>query len=218
MKLAIFDLDNTLIAGDSDFLWGKFLEKHGHIDPESQQAGQREAFYRDYQAGKLDIFEFLNFQLRPLADTDIGTLLKWRNEYLREMIDPIILPKASELIETHRSKGHTLLIITATNRFLTEPIAQAFNIDNLIACEPEMQDGRYTGRVTGTPSFAQGKVSRWREWMQQQQFHVEKSWFYSDSHNDIPLLEQVEHPFAVDPDVRLKQAADERDWPVISLR
>jgi len=218
VKLAIFDLDNTLIGGDSDYLWGQFLEQRGYIDAASDYTDKRKAFYRAYQAGTLDIFEFLAFQLRPLAEHDLNTLLSWRSEYLAEMIDPIILPRARELVREHRGRGHELMIITATNRFLTEPIAAAFDIDKLIACEPEMRDGRYTGRVTGTPSYAEGKVSRLREWIQQRQCKVIKSWFYSDSHNDVPLLEQVERPVAVDPDAQLRQVAELRGWPIISLR
>lgn len=218
MELAIFDLDNTLIGGDSDYLWGQFLDQRGYIDAASGHTEKRKAFYRSYQAGKLDILAFLAFQLQALANHDLNTLLSWRTEYMAEMIDPIILPKARELVQDHRGRGHELMIITATNRFLTEPIAAAFNINNLIACEPEMRDGRYTGRVSGTPSYAEGKVSRLREWLQQRQVKVKKSWFYSDSHNDIPLLEQVERPVTVDPDDQLRQVADLRGWPIISLR
>jgi len=217
VKLAIFDLDNTLIGGDSDCLWGQFLGDHHYIDSASYQS-KHDEFYKAYLAGDLDIHEFLAFQLKPLSENDISTLLAWRDAYLEEMIRPIILPKARMLVEDHRSKGHELLIITATNRFLTEPITAEFNIQHLIACEPEMQNGQYTGKVIGIPSYAQGKVTRLQEWITQQPNDIDETWFYSDSHNDIPLLEQVEHPVAVDPDDQLRETAIKNNWPIMSLR
>ncbi len=216
MKLAIFDLDNTLIAGDSDCLWGEFLAEQGYVDSEAYQAGH-EKFYQEYVDGTMDIHEFLEFQLKVLADNDRTTLEEWRKNYIEEKIKPIMLPKAIELVEDHRQQGHELLIITATNRFITEPIAKEFKIENLIACEPEMKDDQYTGKVTGTPSYAQGKVTRLNEWLENHE-QVKESWFYSDSHNDIPLLKEVDHAIAVDADETLITEAKKQNWPVISLR
>ena len=216
VKLAIFDLDNTLIAGDSDCLWGEFLSEHGHVDSAAYRT-EHDQYYQDYLDGQLDINAFLRFQLKPLAENDVDKLEQWRKEYLAEKIKPIILPKAIELVEEHRQQGHELLIITATNRFLTEPIAKEFSIDNLIACEPEIINGQYTGRTVGTPSYAHGKVKRFHEWLNNKK-SPDESWFYSDSHNDIPLLREVDHAIAVDPDESLKEEAEKTGWPIISLR
>ena len=217
MKLAIFDLDNTLIAGDSDCLWGEFLSEQGYVDSDAYQASH-EKFYEEYVAGTMDIYAFLEFQLKVLADNDRQKLEEWRKNYIEEKIKPIILPKAIELVESHRQKGHELLIITATNRFITEPIAKGFNIDNLIACDPEMIDDQYTGKVTGTPSYAEGKVTRLNEWLKNNEQTFDESWFYSDSHNDIPLLKEVDHAIAVDGDDTLITEAEKQNWPIISLR
>jgi HAD superfamily hydrolase (TIGR01490 family) len=217
MKLAIFDLDNTLIGGDSDCLWGDFLSEQGYIDSDAYKKGH-ERFYEQYTAGTMNIYEFLEFQLKVLADNDRTQLEEWRKCFVEEKIKPIMLPKAIELINEHRDKNHELLIITATNRFITEPIANAFNIDNLIACEPEMVDGQYTGKVSGTPSFNEGKVTRLQEWLEKRGQEVEESWFYSDSHNDIPLLKEVDHAIAVDADEKLLEEAKKQNWPIISLR
>jgi HAD superfamily hydrolase (TIGR01490 family) len=216
MKLAIFDLDNTLIAGDSDCLWGEFLSEQGYVDSEAYQAGH-ERFYQEYVEGTMDIHEFLEFQLKILADNERTQLENWRKNYIETKIKPIMLAKAIELVEDHRQQGHELLIITATNRFITEPIAKEFNIENLIACEPEMKDGEYTGKVSGTPSYAQGKVTRLNEWLENHE-QVEESWFYSDSHNDIPLLKEVDHAIAVDADDTLNTEAKKQNWEIISLR
>ncbi len=217
MKLAIFDLDNTLIAGDSDCLWGEFLSEQGYVDSEAYQAGHEE-FYQEYLNGVMDIHAFLEFQLKVLADNDRKQLEEWRKNYIEEKIKPIMLPKAIELINEHRQKKHELLIVTATNRFITEPIANEFKIDNLIACEPELIDGQYTGKVIGTPSYAAGKVIRLNDWLKNHEQKLEESWFYSDSHNDIPLLQEVDHAIAVDADDALRTEAEKRNWPVISLR
>jgi len=217
MKLAIFDLDNTLIAGDSDCLWGEFLSEQGYVDSEAYQAGH-EKFYQEYVKGVMDIHVFLEFQLKVLADNDRVRLEEWRKIYIEEKIKPIILPKAIDLIDEHRQQAHELLIITATNRFITEPIANEFNIENLIACEPELIDGQYTGRVVGTPSYAEGKVIRFNDWLATHDQTLKECWFYSDSHNDIPLLREVDHAIAVDPDESLIHEAKEKDWPIISLR
>ncbi|MEM7027312.1 MAG: HAD family hydrolase [Pseudomonadota bacterium] len=217
MKLAIFDLDNTLIAGDSDCLWGEYLIEIEKVDAEIYRQGH-EQYYQDYLNGELDIREFLEFQLKPLADNNMQVLLEWRKDYVEKKVKPLVLAQAQVLVEQHRDQGHALLIITATNRFLTEPIAAIFNIHDLIACEPEMINGEYTGNVSGTPSYAEGKVTRLQRWLVAQPQQPEETWFYSDSHNDIPLLSQVNHPVAVDPDDLLRKQAVTNGWQIISLR
>ncbi len=217
MPLAIFDLDHTLIGGDSDHLWGQYLCTLGAVDPEVFSR-EHDRYYADYLAGRLDIDAFLRFQLAPLARHPRETLERWRGRFLEEHIRPILLPKADELIAGHRARGDHPLIITATNRFITEPIAGLLGIDDLIATEPEEVDGAFTGRVAGVPSFAEGKVHRLQAWLEEHAMDLAGSWFYSDSRNDLPLLERVDHPVAVDPDPALEAAARERGWPVMSLR
>ncbi len=217
MALAIFDLDNTLLGGDSDYLWGRYLAESAIVDPQSYHDTNL-AFYNDYQSGQLDINAFLQFVFEPLAKNSMQDLLAWRADYLQQKILPIILPKGLELIEQHRQRGDTLLIITATNSFLTTPIAELLKIDHLIATDPEMLDGRYTGKVFGVPSFQHGKVERLQHWLAEHQQDLAGSYFYSDSHNDLPLLEQVDTPIAVDPDDKLAEVARQRDWKILSLR
>lgn len=217
MSLAIFDLDNTLIGGDSDYLWGEFLVKNQLIDAEEYHRAN-ERFYKQYQSGDLDIFEYQAFSLKPLTLHSMEQLLAWHNEFMREMIEPIMLPQAQALIESHRSQGHRPLIITATNTFITRPIAEKLGISELIGTEPEIHEGRFTGRVAGVPSFQQGKVTRLADWLKQHGESLEDSYFYSDSHNDLPLLEQVSYPIAVDADPRLTQVAKEKGWKQMSLR
>lgn len=217
MSLAIFDLDNTLLAGDSDYLWGQFLVERGIVDGEAYELAN-EHFYEQYREGCLDIAEFLRFALKPLADNEPERLYAWRAEFIEEKIRPILLPAAGEVIERHRRAGDLPVIITATNRFVTEPIASLYGIEHLIATTPEFRDGRYTGRFEGTPCFQQGKVTRLDEWLAQNGLELDGSWFYSDSHNDLPLLAKVGNPVAVDPDETLLRIAQENGWPVISLR
>jgi HAD superfamily hydrolase (TIGR01490 family) len=217
LPLALFDLDNTLLAGDSDYLWGQFLVEQGIVDRD-HYAHENERFYRDYHAGRLDIRAFLRFALRPLAAHPVAALHAWRETFLREKIDPVILAPARALVERHRATGDELLLVTATNAFVTAPIAERFGIPHLIATEPEQVNGRYTGEVAGTPAFREGKVERLDAWLAQTGHGLAGSTFYSDSHNDIPLLERVDHPVAVDPDPQLRAYAHQRGWPVISLR
>ena len=217
MALAIFDLDNTLIGGDSDYLWGNYLVSAGLVDKAVYER-ENQRFYDEYRRGTLNIYEFLDFSLRPLADNPPEKLLELRERFMVDMIAPIILPAAVTLIDKHRGQGHIPLIITATNRFVTEPIARAFGVDHLLATEPEIIDGRYTGRVAGTPTFREGKVRRIRQWLSHNNANLADSWFYSDSHNDLPLLEMVSHPVAVDPDETLRQHAEMKGWSIISLR
>jgi HAD superfamily hydrolase (TIGR01490 family) len=217
LALAIFDLDHTLIAGDSDYLWGVYLTELGVVDRHHYER-ENERFYREYREGSLDIYEFLRFALRPLKDNDPIDLHAWREDFLRERIDPIILPRARALVEAHRRGGDTLLIITATNAFVTAPIAARFGVEHLIATVPARVNGRYTGEVSGIPSYREGKVQRLRDWLGERGGDLRGSSFYSDSHNDIPLLETVDHPVAVDPDPPLRAHAEARGWRIISLR
>ncbi|QSA98287.1 HAD family phosphatase [Methylococcus sp. EFPC2] len=217
MSLAIFDLDNTLIAGDSDYLWGQFLVDQGIVDREHYETSNAE-FYRQYREGRLDIAEFLAFALKPLAEHPVERLHVWREQFVREKILPILLPAARDLIAKHRDAGDLPVVITATNRFVTEPIVGLYGIEHLIATTPEFSDGRYTGRHVGVPCFQDGKVKRLDEWRVENDHALADSWFYSDSHNDLPLLSRVGHPVAVDPDEILADEARARGWPIISLR
>lgn len=216
MTLALFDLDHTLLDGDSDYLWGEYLCDRGVVDRARYRA-ENARFYREYREGRLDIHEFLNFGLRPLAENDPETLRHWRAAFVREQILPIIPAAARELLDRHRAQGHTLLVITATNRFVTEPIATELGVEHLLATEPEMEGGRYTGRVTGIPCFRDGKVARLHEWLARHGGTLGDSWFYSDSHNDLPLLERVTHPVAVNPDPVLTAIASDRRWSTLAL-
>lgn len=217
MSLAIFDLDNTLLSIDSDHAWGEFLVEQGAVDPVAYREAN-ERFLADYNAGTLDMAAFLEMALKPLAENTPEQLAAWHQQFMASKIEPHILPKAEELLARHRTKGDTLLIITATNRFITGPIAERLGVDNLIAVEPEMVDGRYTGRVVGVPSYREGKVIRLQAWLEAQDITMDGAWFYSDSHNDLPLLEKVDHPVAVDPDDTLRKVAEERNWRIMSLR
>lgn len=217
MALAIFDLDNTLIGGDSDHSWGDYLVEKGVVDPEVYRE-VNDRFYHQYEQGTLNILEYLGFALQPLTEHPLEKLHALRKVFVQERIEPLMLPAAAELLASHRQKGDTLLIITATNRFVTEPIAELLGVDNLIATDPEMQDGLYTGRVSGTPSFQAGKVERLEQWLKETGMDLEGAFFYSDSHNDLPLLEAVTYPIAIDPDPILAAEAKARGWPIRSLR
>lgn len=216
MSLAIFDLDNTLLRGDSDHAWGRFLIEN-HIVDGAEYERENERYYSEYQAGTLDIMEFLAFALRPLAAHDRATLDRWHHEYMRTKVAPMITPEARALVDKHRARGDTLVIITATNRFVTEPIAREFGVPYLIATEPEERNGSFTGKVAGTPSYREGKVARLSSWMAEHGTTLRDSWFYSDSHNDLPLLSLVDHPVAVNPDDILRQEAQKRGWQILAL-
>lgn len=217
LRLALFDLDNTLLGGDSDYLWGQFLGENGLVDGAAYEQENRR-YYEEYCAGTLDIHAFLTFSLRPLSQYPIAELEQWRSRFVADKIEPIILPKGLALLDRHRQQDHTLLIVTATNRFVTDPIARRLAVPHLLATEPEQVDGRYTGRISGTPCFRAGKVERLQAWLAQHEATATETWFYSDSHNDIPLLEYVDHPIAVDPDASLQAHAQAQGWPIISLR
>ncbi len=218
MTLALFDLDNTLIAGDSDHAWGQFLVDHGVVDAEAYQRAN-DQFYQDYRAGTLDIVAYSEFVFAVLARHDEATLLAWREAFIDQRIEQMLLPKAFELLQYHREQGHTLVIITATNRFVTEPIAQRLGVQHLIATEPERDSsGRFTGKLAGVPCFQAGKITRLQAWLDQHQENLKGAWFYSDSRNDLPLLEAVTHPVVVDADPVLAEMAQARGWPALSLR
>ncbi len=215
--LAIFDLDNTLLNGDSDHAWGEFLCRKGVVDAEEYRKAN-DYFYEQYKSGSMNIFEFLEFALRPLAANSNETLAEWHAEFMQEVIQPMMLPKAAALLQKHRDAGEHLMIITATNRFVTGPIAEQLGVDTIIATDPEMVNGNYTGKVAGTPCFQAGKVERLNTWLADNGATLEGSSFYSDSINDLPLLEKVDYPVAVNPDEKLTAEANRRGWPILDLR
>jgi HAD superfamily hydrolase (TIGR01490 family) len=217
VKLALFDLDNTLLDGDSDYAWAQFLIEEGVLHAADYNA-KNDYFYERYKDGTLDIHEFLDFQLAPLARRPRAQLDAWHNEFMRRKIRPMILPKAPQLIAKHADA--LTAIVTATNRFITRPIADELGVRDLIATDIEEMDGVFTGKPRGTPTFREGKIQRVDEWLAAKGRKLAdfESWFYSDSLNDLPLLERVNHPIAVDPDATLRARATEREWPIISLR
>lgn len=217
LSLAIFDLDETLISGDSDYLWGEFIVEKGLVDKASHQ-GKNRHFYEQYKQGKLDVDAYLRFACSVLASHPIDILVELRDEFIDTQIKPLMLPEATKAVNSHKSSHDPVLIITSTIDFVTRPIGELFGITDLIAPVPELKDGQYTGRITGTPSFGQGKVDCLREWLEDKPYSAQGSYFYSDSINDLPLLEFVDHPRAVDPDDRLRKVAISRDWPIVSFR
>jgi len=220
MRLALFDLDNTLLAGDSDYEWGQFLVDRGVLE-RAEYEEQNRAYYEQYVAGTLDIHEFLGFALRPLAAHQPADLARWHGEFMAARIRPMIGQPARALVRKHQQAGDLCAIITATNSFVTGPIAREFGVEHLIATEPESRDGRFTGRVAGIPCFREGKIKRLDEWLAGRGRRLgdfAESTLYSDSHNDLPLLERVSRPVAVDPDEKLAARAKERNWAIISLR
>ncbi len=217
MALAIFDLDNTLIAGDSDHSWGVFLVEKQLVDAEAYRLAN-DKFYADYKNGTLDIRAYLQFSLAPLTRHSLEELQALHNEFMAMHIEPLMLTKAEALLHKHREQGDHLLIITATNGFVTRPIAKRLGVEDILATDPELIDGRYTGNFVGTPCFQAGKITYLHEWLKTNQHSLEGAYFYSDSINDLPLLEQVDNPVAVDPDERLTNVARERHWPILSLR
>ncbi|MDO8933638.1 MAG: HAD family hydrolase [Rhodocyclaceae bacterium] len=220
MKLVLFDLDNTLLAGDSDFEWAQFLIAKGVLDREVHEARNIE-FYEQYKAGTLDIQAFLDFQLAPLARHPRPELDAWRREFVETRIKPLIGAPARALVQRHGDEDALVAIVTATNSFVTGLVAREFGIPHLIATVPACENGAFTGKPRGTPSFKAGKIERVEAWLEALGFwwgSFESSWFYSDSHNDLPLMSIVTDPVAVDPDDTLRDHAREMGWPVISLR
>ncbi|QDC46422.1 HAD family hydrolase [Candidatus Methylopumilus universalis] len=220
MNLALFDLDNTILAGDSDYNWSRFLIQEGYLDG-AIHAEKNEKFYADYKAGTLDIYAFVEFQFKPLARNPRTVLNQLLKKYVEEVIKPMITEKARALVKRHQDEGDLIIVITATNSFITKPIAELFGIKNLIGTDPEEKEGEFTGKVSGLPSFKEGKVTRLEAWLKGKNLSLasfENSYFYSDSHNDLPLMQKVTHPVAVDSDDVLSEYAKSKGWPQISLR
>ncbi len=220
MNLALFDLDNTILAGDSDYNWSRFLIQEGYLDG-AIHAEKNEKFYADYKAGTLDIYAFVEFQFKPLARNPRTVLTQLLKKYVEEVIKPMITEKARALVKRHQDEGDLIIVITATNSFITKPIAELFGIVNLIGTDPEEKEGEFTGKVSGLPSFKEGKVTRLEAWLKGKNLSLasfENSYFYSDSHNDLPLMQKVTHPVAVDSDDVLSEYAKSKGWPQISLR
>jgi len=219
-NLALFDLDNTLLAGDSDYEWGLFLIDEGLLDPKTHQC-KNDQFYEDYKNGCLDINAFLAFQLFPLSQHPKAFLDKLHAKFMDKVVGPMMTEKAQALVSQHKANGDLCMVITATNSFVTDPIASAYGIDHLIGTIPEFVDGKFTGNVSGIPSFQEGKVTRLNSWLEERNQKLtdfKTSYFYSDSHNDLPLMKLVTNPVAVDADEKLSAYAKSQGWPAISLR
>ncbi len=216
MARALFDLDNTLLTGDSEHAWVEFLFEVGAVDEGWRAEGER--LYAEYVAGRLDIYESVKHQLVPLTRHPAEELLRWREEFMQRRVEPMIPSAALDLVGGHRAAGDEPVIITASNDFVTRPIAERFGVGNLLAVELERANGSFTGRVVGTPTFREGKISRLKEWLNGTGHTLEGSYFYSDSLNDLPLLELVDNPVAVDPDPVLRERAEAEGWPVLGLR
>ena len=217
MSLAIFDLDNTLIAGDSDFLWGEFLGEEGVVDANSYRK-KNEYFYKQYDLGVLDIYAWLEFCLEPLSRYSMADLEAFHHQFMIQKIEPIMLDKAQKCIDRHKERGDTLLIVTASNSFVTAPIAKKYGINQILATEPEIKANRYTGGVSGIPCFQAGKIDKLLPWMQKNEESLTGSTFYSDSHNDLPLLELVDNPVAVNADKILTRIAQKKGWEILDWR
>ena len=216
MTLALFDLDNTLLSDDSDYRWGQYLVEKQLINSE-EHTKKNKAFYQQYSEGVLDIHEFCAFSFEFLASRSMEELATLHEDFMETQILASMSNKSKALIAHHKAMGHTLMVITATNSFVTRPIVTAFGIDNLIATEPKIENGRYTREIDGVPSFKEGKVTRLNAWLAENNETLEGSYFYSDSHNDLPLLEQVTTAIAVDPDPKLRSVAEDKGWDIISL-
>ena len=216
MTLALFDLDNTLLSDDSDYRWGQFLVERQLIDTD-KHTKKNLAFYQQYVDGTLNIHEFCAFSFEFLTTKSMEDLAKLHEDFMQTHIAPAMSEKSKALIAQHKAMDHTLMVITATNSFVTQPIVTAFGIENLIATEPKIENGRYTREIDGVPSFKEGKVTRLKAWLTENNETLEDSYFYSDSHNDLPLLELVTFPIAVDPDPKLEAIAKNKGWGIISL-
>ena len=219
MQLALFDLDHTLLSGDSDYEWTQYLVSKGIVDRTTHEARNAE-FYEQYKAGIMDIHEFLDFQLRPLADHTRADLEAWHADFMETQIRPRLSQKARDLVKKHLDAGDICAMVTATNSFVTGPIARELGIPHLIATIPAQEDGRFTGKPRGLPSFREGKIARvdaWLESMGLRWNNFQRSWFYSDSHNDLPLLLRVTDPVVVDPDATLRAHAEKAGWPILSI-
>ena len=217
MSLAIFDLDNTLIGGDSDFLWGEFIGEEGIVDASAYRK-KNEYFYQQYDLGILDIYAWLEFCLEPLTRYSMKELQEFHHRFMIHKIEPILLDKAQNCINQHKERGDTVLVMTASTSFVTAPIVKKYGINHLLATEPEIKEGRYTGGVSGMPCFQSGKIDKLMPWLQKNKETLTGSTFYSDSHNDLPLLELVDNPVAVNADKILTQIAEKKGWKVLNWR
>lgn len=218
MSLAMFDLDNTLIGGDSDYLWGEFLCEKGIIEDTTSFQKMNEYFYQQYEVGKLDIYAWAEFSFKVLTEYSIDELNHLRQNFIQQKIEPIFLDKAQSCINQHKENGDTILVITASNTFITAPIAEMYGINHLLATEPEFKDGRFTGKVSGVPCFQSGKIDNLMPWIEKHNKNLKGSYFYSDSHNDLPLLELVDNPVAINGDPRLTSTAKKNGWPNLDWR
>lgn len=222
-QLALFDLDHTLLPVDSDHEWGRFLVKIGVVDSD-HYARENERFYADYKAGRLDIYGFLAFALKPLSEHSREQLNIWHQQFMQEIILPNLRQSALDLVKKHQDQGDLCCVVTATNSFVTKPIVKAFGINNLVATEPDVignpETGNFSGKVSGIPNFREGKITRVENWLASKNLNWDSfndSYFYSDSINDLPLMEKVKQPIPTNPDERLKQQAIERAWPILEL-
>lgn len=218
MALAIFDLDNTLLAGDSDHAWGEFLVAQGQVTA-TDYAQANDYFYAQYLAGDLNIDEYVAFVMKPLQSLSEAKRQQLRAQFVETVVRNMIAPGTADLLAQHRAAEDELIIITATIEFITAPIAQLLGVQHLLATVPEQNAaGHFTGRIAGVPAFQGGKITRLEQWLEARDVQFDQQWFYSDSHNDLPLLSQVTHPVAVDPDEQLASHAKTLGWPIISLR
>lgn len=218
MSLAIFDLDNTLIGGDSDYLWGEFLCDEGIISDRQSFEKKNDYFYQQYELGLLDIYAWAEFSFEILSHYSINELEAFHVKFMAQKIEPIFLEKAQDCINSHKKNGDTVLVITASNTFVTAPIVKRYGINHLIATEPEIVSGRYTGKVSGIPCFKSGKIENLMPWLERNSESLKDSTFYSDSHNDLPLLELVDNPVAVNADKILAKIAQTNGWDILNWR
>jgi len=218
MSLAIFDLDNTLIGGDSDYLWGEFLCDEGIISDRQSFEKKNDYFYQQYELGSLDIYAWAEFSFEILSHYSINELEAFHHKFMAQKIEPIFLEKAQDCINSHKKNGDTVLVITASNTFVTAPIVKRYGINHLIATEPEIVSGRYTGKVSGIPCFKSGKIENLMPWLKRNSESLKDSTFYSDSHNDLPLLELVDNPVAVNADKILAKIAQTKGWDILNWR
>jgi HAD superfamily hydrolase (TIGR01490 family) len=219
MKLALFDLDHTLLPLDSDQSWGEFTLSLGWVDPDTFQA-KNNGFYADYLAGCLDIHAYVRFSTAAVREKGPAAAAAAHDLFMERVIRPAILPAALDLVEQHRRRGERLVMVTATNEFVTRPIAEAFGMDVLLAVELERDGhGHFTGEIAGVPSLREGKVTRVQQWLATQGTSLAEveATFYSDSLNDLPLLEQVQQPVVTNGSAELRQTALERGWRILDL-
>ena len=215
MDLVLFDLDHTLLDGDSDFSWGQFLCEIGAVDANYKKCNRE--FFDAYQRGELNMTEYIKFVLQPLAQNTMPQLLRWREQFLAEKIEPMVTAEAIELVRLHQNKGDFTAIITSTNSFITKPIGKMFGIETVIATEPELKGGCFTGVISGVACFREGKIICLQKWLNENKLDYQKSWFYSDSFNDLPLLSWVDRPVAVNGDAMLTKHARRNNWSVLFL-